>query len=53
VSTGGSEAAGGGVAQAAFAPSNQVPGTGFSPDKMLLARTFAYADAHRARRSPA
>jgi catalase len=26
-----------------------VPGTGFSPDKMLLARRFAYADAHRAR----
>jgi catalase len=37
------------IEQAAFAPSNQVPGTGFSPDKMLLARTFAYADAHRAR----
>jgi catalase len=33
------------IEQAAFAPSNQVPGTGFSPDKMLLARTFAYADA--------
>ena len=37
------------IEQAAFAPGNQVPGTGFSPDKMLLARTFAYADAHRAR----
>jgi catalase len=37
------------IEQAAFAPSNQVPGTGLSPDKMLLARTFAYADAHRAR----
>jgi catalase len=37
------------IEQAAFAPSNQVPGTGFSPDKMLLARTYAYADAHRAR----
>jgi catalase len=37
------------IEQAAFAPSNQVPGTGFSTDKMLLARTFAYADAHRAR----
>jgi catalase len=37
------------IEQAAFAPSNQVAGTGFSPDKMLLARTFAYADAHRAR----
>jgi catalase len=37
------------IEQAAFAPSNQVPGTGLSPDKMLLGRTFAYADAHRAR----
>ncbi|MBK7720997.1 MAG: catalase [Austwickia sp.] len=35
--------------QAAFAPSNTVPGIGFSPDKMLLSRVFAYADAHRAR----
>jgi catalase len=26
-----------------------VPGTGLSPDKMLLARDFSYADAHRAR----
>jgi catalase len=26
-----------------------VPGVGLSPDKMLLARGFAYADAHRAR----
>jgi catalase len=37
------------IEQAAFSPSNQVPGTGFSPDKMLLGRTFAYADAARAR----
>ena len=37
------------IEQAAFAPSNQVPGTGFSPDKMLLGRVFAYADAQRAR----
>ena len=37
------------IEQAAFSPSNQVPGTGLSPDKMLLGRTFAYADAHRAR----
>jgi catalase len=37
------------IEQAAFAPSNIVPGTGLSPDKMLLARSFAYADAHRAR----
>jgi catalase len=35
--------------QAAFAPSNTVAGTGLSPDKMLLARGFSYADAHRAR----
>ena len=37
------------IEQAAFAPSNIVPGIGFSPDKMLLGRVFAYADAHRAR----
>ena len=37
------------IDQAAFAPSNTVPGIGFSPDKMLLGRVFAYADAHRAR----
>jgi catalase len=37
------------IEQAAFAPSNHVPGTGLSPDKMLLGRSFAYADAHRAR----
>jgi catalase len=37
------------VEQAAFQPSNIVPGIGFSPDKMLQARIFAYADAHRHR----
>lgn len=37
------------IEQAAFAPSNTVPGIGFSPDKMLLGRVFAYADAQRAR----
>ncbi|MEV0250065.1 catalase [Nocardia sp. NPDC050712] len=37
------------IEQAAFAPSNLVPGVGFSPDKMLLGRVFAYADAHRYR----
>lgn len=37
------------IEQAAFAPSNTVPGIGWSPDKMLLGRVFAYADAHRAR----
>lgn len=37
------------IEQAAFEPNNMVPGIGLSPDKMLLARGFAYADAHRAR----
>src|ERR1700723_1739871 len=37
------------IEQAAFEPNNFVPGTGLSPDKMLLARGFSYADAHRAR----
>lgn len=37
------------IEQAAFEPNNMVPGTGVSPDKMLLARIFSYADAHRAR----
>ena len=37
------------IEQVAFAPSNIVPGIGFSPDKMLQARVFSYADAHRYR----
>ncbi|MEZ4384048.1 MAG: catalase [Nannocystaceae bacterium] len=37
------------IEQAAFEPNNLIPGIGPSPDKMLLARLFAYADAHRAR----
>jgi catalase len=37
------------IEQAAFAPSNIVPGIGYSPDKMLQARVFSYADAHRYR----
>jgi len=37
------------VEQAAFSPSNVVKGIGFSPDKMLQARIFSYADAHRHR----
>ena len=37
------------VEQAAFEPSNLVPGIGPSPDKMLLARLFSYADTHRYR----
>lgn len=35
--------------QAAFAPSNLVPGIGASPDRMLQARLMAYQDAHRYR----
>ena len=37
------------VEQVAFSPSNTVPGTGVSPDKMLLARVFSYPDAQRNR----
>lgn len=37
------------VEQSAFSPGNIVPGIEFSPDKMLQARTFAYADTHRYR----
>ncbi|MFC3675312.1 catalase [Ferrovibrio xuzhouensis] len=37
------------IEQAAFSPSNVVPGIGHSPDKMLQARIFSYADAHRYR----
>ncbi|RVT92177.1 catalase [Rhodovarius crocodyli] len=37
------------IEQAAFSPSNFVPGIGASPDKMLQARIFSYADAHRYR----
>jgi len=37
------------IEQAAFNPSNLVPGTGLSPDKMLQARMFSYADTHRYR----
>lgn len=37
------------VEQAAFSPSNIVPGIGFSPDKMLQGRIFSYPDAHRYR----
>ena len=35
--------------QAAFAPSNLVPGIGASPDRMLQARLIAYQDAQRYR----
>src|SRR5271169_4402695 len=37
------------VEQAALSPANIVPGVSHSPDKMLQARIFAYADAHRYR----
>ncbi len=37
------------VEQAAFSPANVVPGISHSPDKMLQARVFSYADAHRYR----
>ncbi len=37
------------VEQAAFSPANVVQGISFSPCKMLQARIFAYADAHRYR----
>jgi catalase len=37
------------IEQVAFSPSNFVPGIGASPDKMLQARIFSYADAHRYR----
>lgn len=37
------------IEQAAFEPSNLVPGIGPSPDKMLQARLFSYADTHRYR----
>jgi catalase len=37
------------IEQAAFEPSNFVPGIGPSPDKMLLARLFSYPDTHRYR----
>lgn len=37
------------IEQSAFSPSNVVPGISWSPDKMLQARVFSYADAHRYR----
>ncbi len=37
------------IENAAYSPSNVVPGIGFSPDKVLQARIFSYADAHRYR----
>ena len=40
------------VEQAAFEPSNMVPGIEPSPDKMLLGRLFSYPDTHRYRIGP-
>ncbi|MGH3868182.1 MAG: catalase [Pseudonocardiaceae bacterium] len=40
------------IEQAAFEPSNLVPGIGVSPDRMLLGRLFSYPDAHRYRIGP-
>lgn len=37
------------VEQAAFNPAHVVPGIGFSPDKLLQGRLFAYGDAQRYR----
>ncbi|MFI0982930.1 catalase [Streptomyces sp. NPDC021093] len=40
------------VEQAAFEPSNLVPGVGASPDKMLQGRLFSYPDTHLHRIGP-
>jgi catalase len=40
------------VEQSAFSPASVVPGISFSPCKMLQARIFSYADAHRYRLGP-
>ena len=40
------------IEQAAFEPSNMVPGMGASPDKMLQGRLFSYPDTHRHRIGP-
>lgn len=40
------------IEQAAFEPSNLIPGVGPSPDKMLLGRMFSYPDTHRYRIGP-
>ncbi len=37
------------VEQAAFSPTNKVPGIGLSPDKMLQGRLFSYPDTQRYR----
>jgi catalase len=40
------------VEQAAFSPANLVPGTGLSPDRMLMGRVFSYHDTHLHRVGP-
>ncbi|MFI6770664.1 catalase [Streptomyces sp. NPDC050355] len=40
------------IEQAAFEPSNLIPGISVSPDKMLLGRIFSYPDTHRYRIGP-
>jgi catalase len=40
------------VEQASFNPSNLVPGTGLSPDRMLMGRIFSYHDTHLHRIGP-
>ncbi|TJZ45327.1 catalase [Streptomyces piniterrae] len=40
------------IEQAAFEPSNLIPGVSVSPDKMLLGRIFSYPDTHRYRIGP-
>ncbi|WP_017556418.1 catalase [Nocardiopsis baichengensis] len=40
------------IEQAAFEPSNLVPGIAMSPDKMLQGRLFSYPDTHRYRIGP-
>ncbi len=38
--------------QSSFNPSNLVPGTGLSPDRMLMGRVFSYHDTHLHRIGP-
>src|SRR6202022_1535651 len=40
------------VEQAGFSPAHLVPGTGLSPDKMLMGRIFSYHDTHLHRIGP-
>ncbi len=40
------------VEQAGFSPANLVPGTGLSPDRVLMARIFSYHDTHLHRIGP-